>query len=56
MSAKCCAMRTGVLFFGFTLGTAEVMLWVMFYTFRQGEAAIEIHITDDRVSQCALLL
>ena len=36
MSARCCQIRTGVLFFGFFLGTCELTLWVMFYTFRVG--------------------
>lgn len=35
-SAKCCQMRTGVLFFGFFLGTSELTLWVFFYTFKAG--------------------
>ena len=33
-SGRCCQMRTGVLAFGFFLGTTELTLWVMFYTFR----------------------
>ena len=36
MSARCCQLRTGVLFLGFFLGTLEVTLWVLFYTFRVG--------------------
>ena len=34
MSARCCQIRTGVLFLGFFLGTMELTMWVVFYTFR----------------------
>ena len=33
--ALCCEFRTGVLFLGFLLGTGEVGLAVMFYTFKE---------------------
>ena len=29
-------IRTGVLFLGFFLGTMELTMWVMYYTFRAG--------------------
>ena len=34
MEAKCCQIRTAVLFLGFFLGTVELTNWVLFYTFR----------------------
>ncbi|TRY78684.1 hypothetical protein TCAL_06637 [Tigriopus californicus] len=36
MSGRCCQIRTGVLFLGFSLGSFELTLWVMLYTFRAG--------------------